>query len=264
MTSAYRTEGAEPILEIRDLNVVRGNETVIRNGNLRVIRGDYVGVVGPNGGGKTTLLQTIFNFIPKESGEVLLFGKRTEQFNEWSRVAYTPQNAIHFDEQFPLTVRELVSLGRVRRSNMLRRLNKEDWNKVDDAMEAMSISHLSDRRIGQLSGGQKQRAFVAKSLSLDPDMLVLDEPTTGLDAGSLESFYKTLSNVQKRRNTTIVVVSHDLSAVFCRMTKMVCVNRRIYETDDLRDADGLLRKVYGEHFEFMKHEHECQGVFDDP
>jgi zinc transport system ATP-binding protein len=263
MTSAQNNDHFESILEIRNLNVVRGNELVIQDGNLKITRGDYVGVVGPNGGGKTTLLQTIFNFIPKESGEILLFGKPIEQFNEWSRVAYTPQNAIHFDEQFPLTVRELVSLGRVRRSNIFRRLNKEDWKKVDDAMDAMNISHLSDRRVGQLSGGQKQRAFVAKSLALDPELLILDEPTTGLDAGSQESFYKTLSNVQSKQNTTILVVSHDLSAVFCRMTKIVCVNRHIYETDNVHGADELLRKVYGEHFEFIMHKHDCDGVFND-
>lgn len=253
----------ECVLEIRNLNVVRGNERVIRDGNLKIIRGDYVGVVGPNGGGKSTLLQTIFNFIPRESGEIFIFGKSIDQFNEWSRVAYTPQNSISFDDQFPLTVRELVSLGRVRRSNLLRRLNKEDWQKVDEALDAMNISHLAEKRIGQLSGGQKQRAFVAKALALNPEFLILDEPTTGLDAESQESFYKTLSNVQEKYNTTIMVVSHDLSAVFCRMTKIVCVNRRIYVTDNMHNAEDLLRKVYGEHFEFIMHNHDCCGVFND-
>lgn len=252
-----------PVLEIRNLNVTRGNERVIRDCDLRIMRGDCVGIVGPNGGGKTTLLQTIFNLIPKDSGEILLFGTPVEKFREWSRLAYTPQDAMSFDDQFPLTVRELVSLGRVRKEKFLRRLDKEDWKKVDEAMEAMNISHLADRRMGQLSGGQKQRAFVAKSLSLEPELLVLDEPTVGLDAESLESFYRTLSEVREKRGTTIMMVSHDLSAVFCRMNRVVCVNRRVYSTDDMHDAEGLLRKAYGDHFRFMMHEPCCGGSGDD-
>ncbi|MDR1404458.1 MAG: metal ABC transporter ATP-binding protein [Candidatus Methanoplasma sp.] len=260
MTSAE----SETVLEVRGLRAVRGGAVVIENGCFRIAKGEYAGIVGPNGGGKTTLLQTILGYHPRTEGEIFLFGQPADRFKDWQRIAYTPQDAIHFDEQFPLTVRELVSLGRVRRSNLLRRLNGKDWEKVDETMELMGVSEISERRIGQLSGGQKQRAFVAKALALDPELLILDEPTSGLDASGQESFYKVLGNINKERGTTIVVVSHDLAAVFCRMTQVICVNKYIHQTGDLNVAERLLRGAYGNHFRFVMHgDCECCCVPED-
>lgn len=230
---------------------------MIDEAGLVIRLGDYVGLVGPNGGGKTTLLRTILGYLPKESGSIRLFGRDTEGFDGWHRVAYVPQDAINFDQQFPLSVRELVSLGRVRRSNLCRRLNKDDWEKVDAVLGFMGIADLADRRIGQLSGGQKQRAFVAKALVLDPELLMLDEPLSGMDAGSQEKFYGKLSDLNRMKGTTILVVSHDLAAVFHRMTRVICVNRRVYESDMRSDPEAL-REAYGDHFHFMPH--RDQGV----
>ncbi|WP_321428933.1 metal ABC transporter ATP-binding protein [uncultured Methanolobus sp.] len=252
------------VLKVSNLDVYRGNSNIIREAGFSIHKGDYVGIIGPNGGGKTTLILSILGEIEHEKGSIELFGQDTASFTQWDKVAYIPQNAIEFDYHFPLSVKELVSLGRVRKSNLFRRLNSQDWDKVNEAMDLMGISDLANRRIGQLSGGQKQRAFVAKALVRDPEVLFLDEPITGMDFETQERFYKTLSNLNLHRKLTILVVSHDLTAVFCRMSRVICVNNKVHDSEIRPDLDpnDFLQQAYGEHFHFVFHDHKCQGDFN--
>ena len=254
-----------PVLEVSDLHVARSNSVVIEDANFTIHQGDYVGIVGPNGGGKTTLLLALLNILPKTSGTIRLFGQDIESFSRWEKVAYVPQHAVNFDPHFPLAVRELVSLGRVNRGNLGRPLKRKDWESVDEALEFMGISDIANRRIGQLSGGQKQRVFVAKALVRKPEIILLDEPIVGVDAGTQEKFYKKLSDLNVAKGITIMLVTHDLTAVFCRMSKVMCMNRWANTaeiTEDLKPNE-VLRKAYGEHFHFVFHEHECKRVFED-
>jgi zinc transport system ATP-binding protein len=255
--------GKDVVIEVRNLNVNRSGSLVIKDANFEVLKGDYVGIVGPNGGGKTTLLLAILGQIPKASGTIRLFGKSAESFDEWERVAFVPQDAINFDANFPLSVRELVSLGRLGRKKIGRRLGKIDWDEVDSALEFMGLSEVAERRIGELSGGQKQRMFVAMALVRDPDVIILDEPVAGIDAVTQEKFYQKMSDLNQKRGITIMMVSHDLSAVFCRMSKVICVNKEVNVAEIRPDVDieGVLRKAYGEHFHFVFHRHECKGEF---
>jgi len=254
-----------PILEVSDLQVNRSNSVVIEHANFTIHRGDYVGLVGPNGGGKTTLILAILNILPRINGTIRLFGQDIKSFSDWEKVAYVSQNAINFDPQFPLSVRELVALGRVNRSNLGRTLKEEDWKAVDDILEFMGISDVADRRIGQLSGGQKQRVFVAKSLVRKPEIILLDEPIVGVDAETQEKFYKKLSDLNIEKGITILLVTHDLTAVFCRMSKVMCVNRlvNVSEITESLKPEEALKEVYGDHFHFVFHRHECKRVFKD-
>ena len=255
----------EAVIEVDGLNVARKGRRIIEDASFTVGRGAYMGVVGPNGGGKTTLLQAILGIIPHESGSIRILGTPIEEFDEWSRLAYVSQHSISFDERFPINVRELVGLGRINRGNLAKPLKKEDWAKVDEVLGFMGISDLADRRLGHLSGGQKQRVFVAKALVRDPEVLILDEPVAGVDAEAQELFYMKLSDLNSRQGTTIVIVSHDLAAVFCRMSDVMCVNRKVYTSPISPDADPneALQKAYGEHFHFVFHEHTCEGYFED-
>ncbi len=258
-------EDQTPVLEARNLHVSRSNSVVIEDANFTIHKGDYVGVVGPNGGGKTTLLLAILGVLRKQRGNIRLFGEDLKTFSQWERVAYVPQDATNFDSRFPLTVRELVALGRANRGNIGRKLRREDWEAVDRAIDFFGVSHTADRRIGQLSGGEKQRVFVAKALVRNPEMIFLDEPVIGVDADTQEKFYKKLSNLNVDKGITILMVTHDLTAVFCRMSKVLCVNRAVHSseiTDDLEPSQ-CLRKVYGEHFHFVFHKHVCERVFKD-
>jgi zinc transport system ATP-binding protein len=255
----------KPILELQKVNVARSGTLVIQNANFVIHNGDYVGLVGPNGGGKTTLILSFLNFLPRAKGTIKLFGTNIDNFSAWEKVAYISQNATSFDSKFPLTVRELVSLGRIKKGNVARRFNSEDWEAVDDSISFMGLSEVADKRIGQLSGGQKQRVFVAKALARNPEIIFLDEPIVGVDAATQEKFYKKLSDLNTKRKTTILLVTHDLTSVFCRMSKVLCVNKQveIAQITDNLDPNALLKRAYGDHFHFVFHKHECHGVFDN-
>jgi zinc transport system ATP-binding protein len=256
---------AEPILELENVDVKRSGDLVIRNANFTIHRGDYVGLVGPNGGGKTTLILALLNFLPHTNGTIKLFGTDIDKFASWEKVAYISQNATSFDNKFPLTVRELVSLGRIKKGNVARRFTQQDWEAVDDSITFMGLSEAADKRIGQLSGGQKQRVFVAKALARNPEIIFLDEPIVGVDATTQEKFYKKLSDLNTKRKTTILLVTHDLTSVFCRMSKILCVNKyvEITQITDSLDPNTLLKRAYGEHFHFVFHKHKCHGVFNN-
>lgn len=254
-----------PILELQNVDVARSGELVIQNANFTIHTGDYVGLVGPNGGGKTTLILSLLNFLPRAKGTIRLFGIDIDKFSAWEKVAYISQTATSFDTKFPLTVRELVSLGRIKKGNVARRFTSEDWQAVDDSITFMGLSDVAHKRIGQLSGGQKQRVFVAKALARNPEIIFLDEPIVGVDAATQEKFFKKLSDLNTERETTILLVTHDLTSVFCRMSKVMCVNRQVEVaeiTEDL-DPNAFLKRAYGEHFHFVFHKHECRGVFEN-
>jgi zinc transport system ATP-binding protein len=254
-----------PVIEVKNLSVNRAGEQVIQDANFSVNTGDYVGIVGPNGGGKTTLILSILNFLPRTNGEIRLFGINIDHFSSWEKIAYISQHATSFDNQFPLTVRELVSLGCVRKKNIGRRFRREDWEAVEESIDFMGLRDVTHKRIGQLSGGQKQRVFVAKALARKPELIFLDEPIVGVDSTAQEKFFKKLSDLNTQKQTTILIVTHDLTSVFCRMSKVLCVNKKVEVaqiTDDL-DANLLLKRAYGEHFHFVFHKHECQGVFEN-
>ena len=254
-----------PVIEVEGVSISRSGERIIEDATFKVLRGDYVGVVGPNGGGKTTLLKATLGLLPRDSGYIKLFGEPVEHFRDWRRIAYVGQDSINFDQNFPLSVRELVSLGLINRENIGHRLSGEDWRHVAEILEFMGIGDIAEKRIGQISGGQKQRVFVAKAMVRDPDVLFLDEPVTGVDPETQERFYMKLSNLNAQKGTTIINVSHDLSAVFCRMSRVICVNREV-NVADIGDEAGFataLKRAYGDHFHFVFHEHMCEGLFED-
>jgi zinc transport system ATP-binding protein len=253
------------VLEVSDLYVKRANSVAIEDANFTIHKGDYVGIVGPNGGGKTTLLLALLNILPKKRGTIRLFGQDIESFSDWEKVAYVPQHAINFDSQFPLSVKELVSLGRINQNNLGRPLKHADHEAVDQALKFMGIFDIANKRIGQLSGGQKQRVFVAKSLVRNPEIILLDEPIGGVDARTQEQFFKKLSDLNVKKGITILLVTHDLTAVFCRMSKVMCINRVVNITELTKDTqpEEVLRDAYGEHFHFVFHKHECERVFED-
>jgi len=201
----------EPIIEVKGLTVRRGSTEAITKADFSIEKGDYVGIVGPNGGGKTTLVLALLGLLPKAEGSIRIMGQEIESFDQWEKVGYVSQFAINFDSQFPLTVKELVGLGRVNKRNMGRFRNKEDWKAVNEALHLMGISDLADKRIGMLSGGQRQRAFVAKSLVSHPELLVLDEPVTGFDPVTQEKFFMQLANLNQKNGLTILIISHDLN-----------------------------------------------------
>lgn len=197
------------IVTIDDVFFSYENKTVIQNLSFSILERDFVGLIGANGAGKTTLLKMIVGLLKPTSGEIRLFGQSLKEFRDWERIGYVPQkNALN--PLFPATVREVVTSGLFGKKNMFRRLTKQQRTQCDDALYAMRIEDLADRRIGQLSGGQQQRVFLARALVNNPELLILDEPTVGIDAETQAGFFRMIRHMHQHHHITFLMVSHDM------------------------------------------------------
>lgn len=199
----------QQIVTIDDVFFSYENKTVIKNLSYSILERDFVGLIGANGAGKTTLLKMIVGLLKPTSGEIRLFGQSLKEFRDWERIGYVPQkNALN--PLFPATVREVVTSGLFGKKNMFRWLTKQQRSKCDDALYAMRIEDLADRRIGQLSGGQQQRVFLARALVNNPELLILDEPTVGIDAETQAGFFRMIRHMHQHHHITFLMVSHDM------------------------------------------------------
>jgi zinc transport system ATP-binding protein len=245
----------EKIVEADNVTVRYGHSVILDNVSLEVRKGDVLGIVGPNGGGKTTLVNAILGNAKLASGNVRLFGQDLSGFKDFDKIGYVAQNAIQFDPIFPATVREIVTLGCLSRKTMGRRLRKEDHESVRKAMELVGIDEIAGKKISNLSGGQKQRIFIAKALVRNPELLILDEATSGLDVCIQDRFISTLHKLRAEMGVTVITVSHDLSGVMCQANKLAVVSRQLHfaEIRPGMDPTAMLREAYGEHFTFVFH-----------
>ncbi|MEM4264618.1 MAG: metal ABC transporter ATP-binding protein [Thermoplasmata archaeon] len=245
----------EKVVELEHVNVDFDGNRILEDVTFDVSKKDIVGIVGPNGSGKTTLLNAILGNIRTSSGRIRLFGEDISTFKDFDRIGYVSQHAIQFDPVFPATVEEIVSLGCISREKLGKRLSAKDRDEVRSAMELVGISDLGDKKISNLSGGEKQRVFIAKAIVKKPDLLILDEATTGLDVCIQDRFISLLRKLRNERDMTVMTVSHDISGVMCQANKLVVVSRRVQCMDITPTADPtpLLRDAYGEHFTFVVH-----------
>jgi zinc transport system ATP-binding protein len=214
--------GTNPV-SIENLWVQLDGRTVLEDVNLEVKEGDFLGMIGPNGGGKTTLLKAILGLLKPQRGTVQVFGMSPEAARK--RVGYLPQKSL-FDQRFPVSALEVVMMGRYGRKGLFGRYTPEDRSAARSILEAVGMEEHADREIGTLSGGQQQRIFVARALVSEPDLLLLDEPATGIDSSRQREFYELLRDLNEKM--TIIMVSHDISAVSTYVKKIACVNRKLY------------------------------------
>jgi len=247
VAAPHPPNGAAAVVRVRGVSLEREGQEVLRDVDLSVERGEILGIVGPNGGGKTSLLRLVLGLERPTAGEVELFGVPVSRFREWRRIAYIPQHATAFDPHFPAIVREVVLLGRVARRGALHWLGAEDREAARRAIELCGLSGLEGRRVGALSGGEKQRVFIAKAIAARPDLLVMDEPTAGVDPESERRFYDLLSELRAELGLTVILVSHDLGVVSARVDRVACLNRTLVyhgPAAALEDKD-LLGRLYG-------------------
>ncbi|CAN7710625.1 metal ABC transporter ATP-binding protein [Paenibacillus sp. LjRoot56] len=212
METSNRMLCHQKIVSIDQISFAYENKTVINNLQFDVFERDFVGVIGSNGAGKTTLLKMLVGLLKPTSGEIRLFDRPLNQFKDWERIGYVPQKNA-FNPLFPATVREVVLSGMYTKKNVYRRLSKADLQKAEDAMLAMRIEDLADRRIGQLSGGQQQRAFLARAIVNNPELLILDEPTVGIDAETQIGFFRMIKHMHQHHHMTFIMVSHDMDMI---------------------------------------------------
>ncbi len=214
------------IVKLEDVWLYFDNMPVLEGINLSIKDRDFLGIIGPNGGGKTCLLKLILGLLKPSRGELTVFGHTAERSRK--SVGYVPQYSL-FDRDFPINVLDVVLMGRVGQMKRFRRYSEEDKKLASEALETVEMHDYRDSQIGQLSGGQQQRVFIARALVTEPKMLLLDEPMASVDSHMQTELYELFEKL--RQQMAIVLVSHDISAVSIYVDKIACLNRKLFYHD---------------------------------
>ena len=229
----------EDVVKLQDVWVGYDGEAVLEGINLAIGQQDFLGIIGPNGGGKTTLLKVMLGLITPSRGEVSILGKLPQ--NSRNSIGYVPQVNV-FDRDFPINVWDVVLMGRYGNTGLVKRYRREDKEAAQQALETVGISGLKRRQIGKLSGGEQQRVFIARALVSQPKLLLLDEPTASVDPAMQTEFYELLDRLKKQM--AIVLVSHDISAVSIYVDKIACLNRQLYYHGSKEISPEILEATY--------------------
>lgn len=259
---------SEPVFEIKDVSYTYKDKLehtpALKNINLKIDEGDFVALVGPNGSGKTTLIKLILGVIKPQQGEIYINGQNYQKYDAGQEIGYVSQKSNSFAKGFPASVSEVIMSGLTRQKGLFKRFNKKDQERLDEVLKLLDIEHLKDKNISSLSGGQTQRVFIARALINDPSILVLDEPTVGIDNKHVKEFYEVLLKL-KERSVTILLVTHDIGVVVDHADEVACLNEHLHfhgtnhEFKNLGEAE--LSKIYGFPLQLVSHDHdrECCG-----
>lgn len=248
-------EFGEPVVELRNVWFAYDREPVLKDITLSVPRGSFLGIVGPNGSGKTTLVKLLVGLARPQQGQVLLFGKDQGQFKDWAKIGYVPQKTPSLST-FPATVREIVATGRTPLRGLFRFHNRSDRRHVEEAIALVGLTKVADRPVSQLSGGQQQRVLMARALASQPLLLILDEPTVGVDTNTQQQFYSLLRRLRQDLGLTTIMISHDIGVVTSEVTHVACLNQRIYFHGPVTEFDPQsLSRVYGHPVTVLSHDH---------
>jgi zinc transport system ATP-binding protein len=230
---------SKELVRLEDIWVYYDNAIVLEDVNLSIKQDDFLGIIGPNGGGKTTLLKVILGLVKPSSGKVTVL-EGTPQRNR-KFIGYVAQNSM-FDHDFPISVQEVVLMGRYGKVGLVKRFSEDDKKAAFKALQTVEMLDYKDRQIGRLSGGEQQRVLIARALVAEPKMLLLDEPTTGVDMPMQTEFYELLARL--KHTMSIVLVSHDISAVSVYVDKIACLNRQLYYHGSKEVGPEILEATY--------------------
>ncbi|EGC84079.1 metal ABC transporter ATP-binding protein [Anaerococcus hydrogenalis] len=200
-------------IEVKDLVFSYGKDNILKNISFDLNRGDFLTIQGENGSGKSTLIKLILKDLKKKSGQIKLFGKDIEEFDDYSKIGYVPQVNDANKVAFPVTGKEFVVLNLYKKFNIFNRPTKKCYKKVYDTFEILNIENLLNIPFNQLSGGQAQKVMIARAMVNDPDLLILDEPTVGVDENSKRDFLKLLAHLNDEHKISILMISHEMDIV---------------------------------------------------
>jgi len=206
------------ILEIKNLYFCYRDEFVLEDISFTLNREEFLGIIGPNGSGKSTLLKLIVGLLKPTKGEINVYTKR---------ISYIPQRVTSLYHLFPATVEEIVALGRLS-DGIVRRFKGEDYELINSALEVVGLLEFRDKKLSELSGGQQQRVHIARAIVSKPELLILDEPTTGIDVINQTKFYELLGHLNRDMHITIIIVSHDISTIASEVTTMAYLDKRLH------------------------------------
>lgn len=254
----------EPLIELEDVSFKYDRNWVVENVNMTINEGQFVGLVGPNGSGKSTLIKLMLGLEKPVRGHIRLFGKEVKKFNRWQEVGFVSQKANSFNSGFPATVYEVVRSGLVSRMNMFQLFNHSHKDKVLATLREVEMEEYAQHSIGELSGGQQQRVFIARALVSDPSLIILDEPTVGVDSEHVTAFYDLLAKLNRERNLTLLMVSHDIGTITSHATHVACMNKTVHfhgSTEDYENMDDeTLSLMYGHSLQQLTHNHEGSSL----
>ncbi|MDE3839627.1 zinc ABC transporter ATP-binding protein [Bacillus methanolicus] len=260
----------EPIVKIKNLSYRYEKENVLENINLSIPKGSFLGIVGPNGSGKSTLLKLLLGLLKPQHGEITIFGEDISRFKDWQKIGFVSQKANSFNTGFPATVYEVVASGLTKKIGMFKFMKKQYKNQVIHALQSVGMDSFLKKNIGELSGGQQQRVFIARALVSEPELLVLDEPTVGVDSQNVYSFYEMLDELNKKMGITLLLVTHDIGTISDKVTHVACLNKHLHfhgrtsEFEQLRLND--FSDYYGHDVHVLTHNHEQHhhgGAYND-
>jgi zinc transport system ATP-binding protein len=239
MEKPQAKDGMREVISIRRLWAGYDHRTVLEDVSLSVRELDFIGIVGPNGGGKTTLFKVLLGLIPVARGEVRIMGKSVAEGRR--HIGYVPQ-LMEFDSDFPISVWDVAQMGRLGRRGLLRRYTVEDGETVADALRRVDMLDQRERPIGDLSGGQRQRVYIARALASEPDILLLDEPLSSVDPRVSSNIYHLLK--QLNSDMTILIASHDVGAISSHVRTVGCLNRRLFYHGEDHLTPEMLELAY--------------------
>jgi len=226
---------SQPIIEIQNLSFAYNNQAVLKDVSLTVKQGEFLALIGPNGGGKTTLLKLILGLLDADKGTIRVFGHPPRKASH--RIGYVPQD-VHINKNFPVTAMDVVLMGRRTSGKGRAHYSREDRGAAQNTLETVGMGDFIQRRIGRLSGGQRQRVFIARALATDPDVLLLDEPTASIDSQGQSDFYALLKDLNE--TVTIVLVSHDLMILTSYVRSVACVNQQVHYHEEAEITEEML------------------------
>jgi len=257
------TAGADaPPVALRDIWARYNEKWVLEAVNLECLPGEILGIVGPNGGGKTTLLKVILGVLRPEKGSAELFGMAPDK-NSRLGLGYLPQIS-HADRSFPVSVRDVVLMGFYKRIGIMRRASRKKRDEATALLAQVNMAEHADRPFGHLSGGQQQRVNIARALASKPRLLVLDEPATGVDTVAQEDFYELLATLRDEQDMSIIMVSHDIGVMTNHADRVACLNTQLHYHGDPESCftSDIQKKLFGKNLQMVIHDDKCLTCFN--
>lgn len=236
----------QTMIYIDDVSFRYGEEDVLQRVSFEVKEGEFWALIGPNGSGKSTLIRLILGLTEPTSGEVKLFGVPATKFKERERIGYVSQKSNAFNSSFPATVLEVVRSGLTKEKGLFRRFSKEATERSLDALKKVDMQDFAHRNIGDLSGGQQQRVFIARALVGGPELLIMDEPTVGIDERHVRAFYELLERLNEEHGLAILLVTHEIDLVTSLASHVACLNRKMHFHGDAAAYNNLDDATYSE------------------
>jgi zinc transport system ATP-binding protein len=247
----------ERAIEVKGVYFGYDSRPLLSDISFEVNKGDFMGIVGPNGSAKTTLLKLLLGILEPKQGSIYIFGESVRTFDQWQRLGYISQKARDINSSFPATVEEIIAANIYSEKRSFGISGRRQRDKLEEALSVVDMADYKRSLIGNLSGGQQQRVFIARALVNKPEMIIMDEPLVGVDVSSQDKFYSLMEVLNKKLGITLVMVSHDIGAISDRTNKVACLgNQSIYVHDSscFNQAD-YIKQVYGEGINILHHRH---------